>query len=230
MIEVTLGVDDVAAIRFTSCAVNETVASLRVLRHPRLHPLHAARLRTRVPSVPTFDLELLLALVEPEKWSPGILEPPPSARPADPLTRLRAVAGGDIATAEDDLLVLRQYSPRWVAMTAERLMEEIGAALAGYWQQVLEPIWERVRIITEADIAHRSVTLAAGGIAAAIAGLHDQVRYVDHRILIDLPGHSAVDAGTGQGVWLVPSVFRWPRVGTPRPIAPDWLTLGRRAG
>ena len=77
MIEVTLGVDDVAAIRFTSCAVNETVASLRVLRHPRMHSLHAARLRTRVPSVPTFDLELLLALVEPAKWIARILEPPP---------------------------------------------------------------------------------------------------------------------------------------------------------
>lgn len=38
MIEVTLGVDDVAAVRFTSCAVNETVASLRVLQHPRQHP------------------------------------------------------------------------------------------------------------------------------------------------------------------------------------------------
>jgi DNA-binding transcriptional ArsR family regulator len=212
MIEVPLGVDDVAAIRFTSCAVNEAVASLRVLRHPRMHSLHAARLRTRVPSVPTFDLELLLALVEPAKWIARILEPSPSARPADPLTQLRAVAHGDIATAEDDLRVLRQHSPRWVAMTAERLMEEVGAALAGYWQQILEPIWERVQTITEADIAHRSATLAAGGVTAAMAGLHDQIRYVEHRILIDLPGHSAVNAGTGLGVWLVPSVFRWPRI------------------
>jgi DNA-binding transcriptional ArsR family regulator len=212
MIEVTLGVDDVAAVRFTSCAVNETVASLRVLRHPRQHPLHAARLRARVPSEPGFDLKLLLALVDPVKWIAGILEPPPSATPADPLTQLRALAHGDIGTARNDLQMLRQHSPRWAAMTAQRLMEEVSAALVGYWQQVLEAIWERVRSITEADIAHRSATLAASGVAAAMAGLHDQIRYIEHRILIDLPGHSAVNAGTGQGVWLVPSVFRWPRV------------------
>jgi DNA-binding transcriptional ArsR family regulator len=212
MIEVTLGVDDVAATRFTSCAVNETVASLRVLRHPHLHTLHAARLRARVPLALTFDLELLMALMEPAKWIPAILAPTPSAKPADPLTQLNAVAHSDIATAEDDLLILRQHSARWVAMTAQRLMEEVSAALAGYWRQVLEPIWERVRIITEADIAHRSATLAADGVAAAIAGLHDQIRYVDHRLLIDLPGHSSVNASTGQGMWLVPSIFRWPRI------------------
>jgi hypothetical protein len=183
MIEVTLGVDDVAAIRFTSCAVNETVASLRVLRHPQLHSLHAGHLRARVPAVPMFDLELLMALVEPEKWIAGILAPPPSAKPADALTQLRAVAHGETATAEDDLVVLRQHSARWVAMTAERLMEEVSAALAGYWRQVLEPVWERVQIITDADIAHRSATLAADGVGAAMAGLHDQIRYVDHRIL-----------------------------------------------
>ena len=212
MIEVSLGVDDVAATRFTSCAVNETVASLRVLRHPQLHSLHAAHLRARVPSVSRFDLEMLMALVEPEKWIAGILAPAPSAKPPDPLTQLRAVAYGDIATAEDDLAVLRQHSQRWVDMTAEQLMGEVAAALVGYWRQVLEPIWERVQIVTDADIAHRSATLAAEGVAAAMAGLHDQIRYVQHRILIDLPGHSSVNAGTGQGMWLVPSVFRWPRV------------------
>lgn len=217
MIEIELGINDFAGVRFTSDAVWETATSLMVLSRVELHPLHT-QLRARLPRHPSFDLDLLLDLLHPLRWRASILAPEPSAAPLHPLEGLRRLADSDPAKAQEDLEWLRQHSPRarWTAMTATQLIDEASAALIGYWRATLEPLWERVAAIIDADIGFRTRVMSEAGLGSAISGLHERLSYSEDRIRIDLPGHEIRAVSGGQGLWFLPSVFAWPRLGV------DW--------
>jgi DNA-binding transcriptional ArsR family regulator len=213
MISIEVGVADLAKVRFTTDAVWETTASLGVLVHPRKHAIHA-RLRERLPRHPRFDLGLLLELIGPTQWIPDLLGPQPVAKPPSPLEQLDGLRSTDPAVVASDLELYRELAPggRIARMSAEELLERTTINLTAYWRQVLEPLWERIDAIVGADIARLATVIAADGLGGAIGRVHDEVSYEDEAIRVDLRSTELTVPGKGYGVWLVPSVFRWPWV------------------
>jgi len=216
-----VGVEDLTKVCFTTDAVWETAASLHVLAHPRHHLLHQ-RLRRLVPKRPEFDLELLLTLAGQPSWLPDAWAPAPARRPGHPLEQLDAVRRTDLAVAEADLerLQLRMGPQAYLDRTAD--------ALQGWWTAVLEPLWDRIDAIARADIAHHQTTLATQGLAATMPELNRGLSVVGDRLRVDLDEELSLHS-CGQGIWFMPSVFRWPWVAVDtRETVPPVVSYGAR--
>lgn len=212
VIELHFDLSDLSRIRFTTDPVWETAASLNALVRPQQHLLHE-RLQDLVPRNPSFDLAHLRLLGGHDEWVPDLLGPPPLARPADPLTAFEALLESDLRVAETDLDKLRELCPGAVPqMTPEQYLEVTVTALSGYWRAVLQPIWGRIEAILDGDIAHHRAVVAAGGLAEALPGLHEALSFTGECLSVDLRHHEVSVPATGHGIWLVPSVFRWPWV------------------
>ena len=76
-----------------------------------------------------------------------------------------------------DLDQLRQLRPgtRTALMSPDEYLETTARALAGYWRSVLQPLWDRIQAIAEADIAHHRQRLASEGLHTVIPELHDEL-------------------------------------------------------
>ncbi|MGW6198635.1 winged helix-turn-helix domain-containing protein [Kribbella sp. NPDC055110] len=209
MIELELTAADLTKIRFTSDAVWETTASLSLINHKQHFQLHR-HLRPRVPVDPDFDLDLLLELTRPDHFVPDLLGPSPSAQPGHPLDQFGRIAGTDEQMVESDLRALRELAPgsRAARMGTREFAERTAEAMAAYWLAVLEPLWDRIEAITGADIAHRSVGLASDGLERALDELHPDVTWSRDGLALPLgPGRVRLPSA-GQGLWLLPLVFR----------------------
>ncbi|MEV6416402.1 winged helix-turn-helix domain-containing protein [Kribbella sp. NPDC051718] len=211
MIELELTVPDLTKVRFTSDAVWETTASLTLINHRQHFQLHR-HLQPRVPRDPDFDLALLLELTQADHFIPDLLGPMPSARPAHPLDQFARLATTNDQVLESDLRVLRDLGSRIGRMACREYAERTAEAMAAYWTAVLEPLWERIEAITGADIAHRSVALASDGLERALDELHDAVTWAGDGLSLALGQGQVRLPSTGQGLWLLPLVFRGPGV------------------
>ncbi|MFG1626120.1 ArsR family transcriptional regulator [Kribbella sp. NPDC049227] len=213
MISIEFGMGDLAQVRCTTDAVWETAASLRVLARPGHHPLHS-RLQDRIPAHPRFDLALLLDLFASPQWMPDLLGPQPTAKPPSPLEQFDRLRATDPAVVASDLEQYRRLNPggRIARMSVDELFERTTSTLTEYWRQVLSPLWERVEAIAGADIARLATAIAGEGLGRAIGRAHDELSYADGALRVDMHNTELSVHGTGQGVWLVPSVFRWPWV------------------
>lgn len=210
-IAITLSSSDLASIRLAHDAVWETAASLNAICFPRHHAIHQ-RLRTTLPRSPSFDLKLLLELTSQPHWIPDILGPEPSARPTDPRDRLSEVRETSPDVARRDLEVLLRYRPDSSAlgMSTDEFMDSVTRALLGYWEEVLAPLWERVDAIIDAEIQHYSKVIGSHGVAMALTHLHEDVRFENDSLHVLVSGADVARDAGGHGIWLVPSVFRWP--------------------
>lgn len=207
VIELTVDTADLARVRFVSDPLWETTASLFALVCRQSRAIHR-RLAALVDDHPVPELELLRQLCGDPAWVPDMLAPEPVEDGGGVEASLQRVATTDLAVVERDLAVLRERRSAAADMTAEALRHETASALLGYWDSALAPLWPRVRAITEADIAHRSAAVATLGLAHALNDLHERVSFARDAVRVDCPPDTTVDAGGG--VWLVPSVFRWP--------------------
>jgi DNA-binding transcriptional ArsR family regulator len=109
---------------------------------------------------------------------------------------IRGVAGG---RAPNALLDLAQRGER---ATAERLAAEIEQL----WRLAIAPRWPVLRARMEADIAARSRTVGAHGLAAALSGLHPALGMPDGDHL-RVTNHLRGRVPAGGGLTLVPAVF-----------------------
>ena len=210
VIEIRVGTDDLARVRFSADAAWETAASLNVLAFPRAHVLHE-RLRRRVPRHPSFDIDHLFALAGHQRWIPDVLGPTPTGEATDPETRLAGLVDTEVSVAESDLRAIRQLRPetRTARMGTDEYLETTAEALVGYWREVLAPLWDRIDGIVAADIAHHRAALAAQGLGAALPGMHEELSFAGQTVRVAMHTDAVVQA-SGRGVWFVPSVFRWP--------------------
>lgn len=222
-IRISVGANDVAALRFSPNAVWEASASLHSIAQPNAHILHA-RIGRRLPATLSFDLDLLLELSSSTHWAPDLLGPVPSGSARDPIAQYEALRDLDPAVAASDLKWLRAKQPqsRVAGMSLDEYVERVVTALVGYHQSVLAPLWDRVVAIAEADIAHHRVIALEHGLSAALREIHDELRYVDGTIFLDIPHHDLQTSASGDGVWLVPTVFKWPWIAinfdSPQPV------------
>ena len=84
--------------------------------------------------------------------------------------------------------------------------------MAAYWARAIEPWWDLIRAVLEADIRQRARHLAGGGALELFAGLHPDVRWHDGALIVDRDYEAEVELA-GRGLQLVPAAFGWPRVG-----------------
>lgn len=214
MLQLRLGVTDLAAMWFAYSPVQETVFSIRALVLPGMYaprlPWHddvADRLNPE-------DVELLYAMMPPRRWLPDFLTPRPRAtapRFADELATVRATPG---AVAWHDILAA--YGPHRLppvldggAEHPDALTDRIATVLDRYWRRCVRPWWPRLRAVLDADIVYRSRRLAAGGAQALFADLHERVSWSDGVLTVrqsSRPERHTV-AVDGRGLPLVPSVF-----------------------
>lgn len=211
-IEIRLGIPDLAKVRFTTDVVWETAASLNALAFPREHLVHT-RLQRRMPAHPHFDLDHLTTLTSNRFWVPDILcpSPVPASSHEAPESRLMCLRETPTAVATRDLQALRQLQPQTAAarMQPRQYIEATAKAMLGYWRDVLEPLWDRVEAVVSADIAHHRARLASDGLAATLPTIQDELSLVGDIVRVDMPRNAQV-AAAGHGIWLLPSVFRWP--------------------
>ena len=213
MLTIAVSTDDVASVRFSPNAVWEAFSSIRAITQPQHHLLHS-RLAKLLPARPQFELALLLELAEPCKWVPDIFGPVPTGTIHDPIGQYDALCETDPEVLAGDLAFVREAAPESAAaaMGPDEYVDRVTAALKGYHQAVLAPLWDRVVAITEADIAHRHATVVANGIGVAIDELHEKLSYAGAQIRVDMTEHDIAVEANGAGVWFVPSVFLWPWV------------------
>lgn len=103
---------------------------------------------------------------------------------------------------------------RALAARPQRELRLIAAEIERAFTRLVEPHWQRVRSLLDADIVHRARTLADAGAATMFEHLHTSARWHgDHLLLTDAAGIDGdpqeVTIGSG-GLVLEPSVFIWP--------------------
>ncbi|MER7442881.1 ArsR/SmtB family transcription factor [Micromonospora avicenniae] len=227
MISFVLEVEDLADTRFAISPIHETVVSLRVLREPGLHALHLPWRRAVLDQLDTAATELLRCLVGPDRGLPDFLTPRPTVF---------------AATFEDELAVVRRTAPDVVRrdvlavyprgplpdilrpLTAAddtpvlALRNTICDHLQRLWDTAIEPSWQQMRLVLEADMTYRARQLAVGGARLLFADMHQNLRWRDGVLHIDkmIGRHRVVVSG--RGLLLVPSVFAHKPA---PPVSPD---------
>jgi DNA-binding transcriptional ArsR family regulator len=207
------GSGDAARCRFAISPLQETMSALLVLKEPARHGWYLSWLRDVQPVVAGLDLGLLDAAAPSNGHGPDFLWPSPTS----PLTSI-----------EDDLARVRATDPAVVAAElAEHARRAGRRALTGdpvttldalvtqqrlAWRALVEPLWDRIRGLLDADIATRARQLADGGLEGLFADLHQRATWKDDELHLTGFRNGTVDL-RGRGLILVPTAFGWPNLG-----------------
>ncbi len=215
MIRINLDVTTLGRVRITYSPLWELSLSLRVLVHDPQHRLHAPWLSWVRPRIDPDLLELLRGLAPGPRAIPDFLTPVPHTRPRSIRSELAALAGTDLAQAQEELEC--DWDGRVPEPVAGLLrdkedgMRRLTEALESYWKQAIAPVWPGVRAVLTADVAYRADLLAANGLHALLNRIHPTMSFNGQTLFIDRPREITRDAGP-DGVVLVPCVFGWPYV------------------
>ncbi|GIG71051.1 ArsR/SmtB family transcription factor [Phytomonospora endophytica] len=208
---------DLGRVRFAMSPVWETLGAVRLLSPEEGKGPHVPWLAAIPRDVDLRPLSILLPRrgYTPDFWTPAPLGPATSF--AMDLARVRLTSPRR-ARAE----IARALAERRGAATSElgrslldgdpagtlaRLCDLIAAA----WETMVEPYWPRVKALLDADLAFQSRRLAEGGIDGLFAELHPTLRWHDG-VLTRSRGDVEHRDLAGEGLVLMPSVFRWDQV------------------
>jgi hypothetical protein len=226
VVRFVFSVEDLVRTRFAISPMWELVRSLVVLRDPSHAAPHVPWLRSLDGRIDGRALTGALALLPPRGYSPDFITPPPAGPLGSLEDDLAALRETDPAHVVSELELFRSQHPRSDAVVAPWLADPRGEVrrlanlLERYWAEAVEPVWPRVRAFLDADVAHRSRRLAAGGAALLFSELHDAVTWADDHLDVTVPAHEATVELQGRGLVLMPSAFSAAR---PRVIdRPPW--------
>jgi DNA-binding transcriptional ArsR family regulator len=216
MIEIVLAHSDLARVRFAHSPVYELVASLRVLQDPSRQLIYGRWLAVARPRLDGLRLELLTALAPTGRYLPAFLFPP-STQPWGVLAEeLEQVAASPPAVVRAELDKVREGQALPAVLQAlyddpPGHLPAVAEELARYWQAAVEPVWQRLRAVCTADLAHRMEQFADGGLALVLANLHPNIAFTGDLLQIDKPHHCSHRFDlAGTGIVLVPCAFTWP--------------------
>ncbi len=216
MLRLDLGPDELAATRFACSALQETVASLRVLDDPTAHTMHLPWYRDVAGRAARLDLALLRALVPANGYAPDFISPPPDSPLPDLDADLARVAATppDRVHAEVAELFRTQPQPVVEVLLANPAagLQTVVAQLRQWFEVALDDHWPRIRALLQADISHRAHRLSEGGTRALFSDLHPSVRWHQGGRLELAISYDAPVALDHRGLLLVPSVFAWPGI------------------
>jgi hypothetical protein len=219
LLTLELDVTDLAATRFATSPLSETLHTLRVLDRPDppvvIRPW-ARWARAELDRRPLRLPRLWPLVVTGLPFWPEFLAPAPSVRSpsiADELARL--VETPDVAMRASLRRVFGDGTwPRAATELYERPAESfaaLAAEAAEAYQRLVAPHWERIRSVLDADIAYRAARLAAGGLRALFGDLHPGVGWSAGKLLLDDADGSVGEVTLGPGgLVLLPSVFTYP--------------------
>lgn len=208
MLEVVLSEADLVDVRFAISPLNEVTLSLRVLNDPGRYPLHLPWIHRVRAAADRLDLEVLDGLTNERGWTPDFLSP----RPGSPLTRfsdeLRVLRATPPEVVRSDVYAVHRPPPAVLDGPPRRVLERVADAVEGYWHEVFEDNWDRMRSLLEADLVYRGRMLAQSGVAAMLADLSDRVTFDPPVLRIGIPRMAPRRTeARGAGLTLVPSVF-----------------------
>jgi DNA-binding transcriptional ArsR family regulator len=221
-INVTIGVDDLAATRFAVSPLHETITAVRLLRHPEPHPVNQPWLRWARGELARRHLAAArlwpLLMASKRSW-PEFLAPAPAIRApslAEELNRMRATPVAQVRASLSR--VFRDVDP-WPDSAAElfrqpeRTLELLAEEITEAHDRLIASHWDRMRAVLDADIAYRGGILASDGAGALLVGLHPELRWSAGTLSFIRGGKSGEDEvqlGRDGGLVLVPTVFGWP--------------------
>ncbi|GAB3748961.1 helix-turn-helix domain-containing protein [Microlunatus parietis] len=219
---------DAARVRFGRSCLWETVASIRVLRHPAGHGVHRPwvrrvrpeldRLLARVPERTGAAFALLGDLVGSGAlghYMPDLLTPPPVSLEPSLAAELEQLAGTPAEVVRSQLAYLRdRWTPRLQAMADDPAgwLARLADVVASYWEVALAPDWSRVSAVADAEVFHRARQQAADGTSALLNDLHERVGWDGRQLTVSGTRCLGARDLEGGGLCLVPSVFVWPTV------------------
>ncbi|MDJ0341213.1 DUF5937 family protein [Streptomyces sp. H10-C2] len=218
------GTDDLLRSRFALSPAFELCNLLRLLEgrtRQRLPAAWSARLK------PVFrqlrrdtDLDAALALHNRTFGADFVALPPSGLAQTweDDLAATRATTLPEARREIALCLAARPASdPRVLAvLRGADVVARIADAMDQAWHGLLARDWPQLRAICERDVIHRVGQLGRSGWAAALDGLHSDVRWRDGGIDIVKTSSAAASVTTlaGEGLLLIPSVFVWPGLAT----------------
>ncbi|MCX5205694.1 winged helix-turn-helix domain-containing protein [Streptomyces sp. NBC_00237] len=217
MIQILLGPDDMARIRFALSPLEELVHSVPVLTGSGQYMAHQPWRARALSSVAGIDLGVLTALAQGPRFIADFLAPPPEAmtgRFTDELDAVASTPAEEVVCSLDELSAGQGLPEplRPLYQHPERELSRLVSTMAMYWRAAIEPVWPRLRSLSDADVTHRAQQLTTGGLDKVFADLHPEVTYASGELSIDKPRHHAVRSASGAGLLLVPCVFAWPRL------------------
>jgi DNA-binding transcriptional ArsR family regulator len=223
VITLEIGVADLAATRFATSPLNETIAAIRLLAEPGKTAVNAPWVRwarQELASRPVALARVLPLAVTGLDSYPEFLIPAPAVRAAvfrDELARLRATPEEAVRSSLGRVFAGVPW-PASALGLAERVAPSLAAIakeLEAFHDRLIAPHWERMRAVLDADIVYRSGVLAARGVRGLFRDLHPDLRW-DSGVLTFGDGRAEIQRVSmgPDGVVLVPGVFTWPDVST----------------
>lgn len=216
MIQLRMGVADVARTRFGYSPLGEVVQSLYQLSSRGISPLHRPWWDATRGGLRAVDMGLLGAVVPARAYVADFLFAAAS-RGAGMDEQVRLVAESGPAAIRADVEAVwrgRPVPPPVRALIAEGAAgaRRLADALWRYWSVAIEPHWSHLHAVLRDDVAYRAGQLTGGGVDALLSGLHPEVSVRDAVLRIDKPRHSVDHDLAGDGLMLFPSVFAWPNL------------------
>ena len=218
-----LDVADLAGTRFAISPLSETTRAMLLLANPSPPVVNLPWVRWARAQLGRRPLRLPRVwplIVNELPTHPEFLVPAPAVRAPeldDELARVRATPAEPVRAS-----LRRVFGDHPWPDSATELFErpaeslaEIAGELADFHDRLVEPHWERIRPVLEADIAYRGGLLAGGGARSLFSDLHPDLRWSGGTLtLTDTDeGRSRCQVMLGpDGVVLMPSVFNWPLV------------------
>src|SRR5215472_8380963 len=222
-----LDVADLAGTRFAISPLSETTRAMLLLANPSPPVVNLPWVRWARAQLGRRPLRLPRVwplIVNELPTHPEFLVPAPAVRAPemdDELARVRATPAEPVRAS-----LRRVFGDHPWPDSATELFErpaeslaEIAGELADFHDRLVEPHWERIRPVLEADIAYRGGLLAGGGARSLFSDLHPDLRWSGGTLtLTDTDeGRSRCQVMLGpDGVVLMPSVFNWPLVSVSR--------------
>jgi DNA-binding transcriptional ArsR family regulator len=228
VLEVTLQLrfrsEDLLQCRFAISPLNETADALRSLSRRGAEAYHLAWQRQARQLVPALGIGPLLAIMSMPGYQPDFLNPAPDGpftEIAAELDRVRATPSAKVAAELGQCLgelgsdgriggapaVLREH-PVLAGNPAE-IRDLLADMLHRAWAALIEPWWQRLRDVLDADITFRARRLADAGVAATLGELDPKVSWEGGVVRFAIRGTREIDV-SGTELVLIPSVFCWP--------------------
>ncbi|MDT0319339.1 DUF5937 family protein [Streptomyces millisiae] len=218
MIELVLTPAAARRVRFAVSPLDEVMSAVQVALGVRRHPVYEGWLARAAAVARELPIAELGRALSGATYVTDFLGPPPE---------------GPETTVEAQLAAIRATPPEQVAAELAMVDADLGGLPADpvvardlladqmelAWTRLVAPHWERIREVLAADIEFRSRELARGGLAAAVAALHERVRLAGDALVVGKPTRMRADLDE-RGLLLVPSTFSWPRIGAI--VAPPW--------
>jgi DNA-binding transcriptional ArsR family regulator len=211
MVRYEFGLDDLAHTRFAISPMWETAAAIRALRNPSLIALHLPWVKRIRGAITDLDLSLAYALLPRRGYIADFLTPPPSTPLADFDDELELVRSTSADQIRNDVEILIETgnpraSLRPYLDDPAAAVRSLAEVLAEFWRLALEPDWQRVRSLLEADLLYRSRRLTEAGVAMLFSDLHPRVAWVNDGVEVTMDCSEHVELA-GRGLVLVPSAF-----------------------